>query len=154
LRLTLDANILVYAAQRGERRHDAAVRVVRRAVSADCIQTLQSFGECFNVLRRKRGFEPTQAQTILREYREILPRVVGAIPDDLDEAMRAHVSYGLQFWDAMLWATARRAGCRLILSEDFQDGRSLEGVTFLDPFNPANARLLDLALPPTNGADP
>ena len=154
MRLTLDANILVYAAQRGDHRHGPAVRVVRRAVGADCVQTLQSFGECFNVLRRKRGFDLRAAQKILREYRELLPSVAAAIPDDLEEAMRAHASHGLSFWDAMLWATARRAGCRLILTEDFQDGRSLEGVTFLDPFNPANARLLDLALPSTNGADP
>jgi predicted nucleic acid-binding protein len=154
LRVTLDANVLVYAAQRGERRHGAAALLVRRAVGADCVQTLQSFGECFNVLRRKRGFEPTQAQTILREYREILPRVVGAMPDDLDEAMRAHASHGLQFWDAMLWATAKRAGCRLILTDDFQDGRTLEGVLFVDPFKPENARLLDLALPPTIGSSP
>ena len=152
--MTLDANILVYAAQRGERRHGAAIALVRRAVSADCVQTLQSFGECFDVLRRKRGFEPTQAQSILREYREILPRMVGATPDDLDEAMRAHASHGLQFWDAMLWATAKRAGCRLILTEDCQDGRNLEGVLFADPFKPENARLLDLALPSPNGASP
>ena len=47
----------------------------------------------------------------------------------------------------MLWATARRAGCRLLLSEDFQDGRDLGGVLFANPFDPANRKLLDLALP-------
>ncbi len=51
----------------------------------------------------------------------------------------------------MLWATARRAGCRLLLSEDFQDGRDLGGVLFLNPFDPANRRLLDLALPELGG---
>ena len=80
--------------------------------------------------------------------------VVGAIPDDLDEAMRAHASHGPQFWDAMLWAPTERTGCRLILTEDFQDGRSLEGALFADPFKAENARRLDLALPSTNGASP
>lgn len=154
LRLTLDANILVYAAQRGDHRHEAAVRIVRRAVGADCVQTLQSYGECFNVLRHKRGFGSSAAQEVLGGYRELLTRVAAAIPEDLAEAMRAHASHGFQFWDAMLWATAKRAGCRLILSEDFQDGRALEGVLFADPFNPENAKLLDLALPPTNGTGP
>jgi hypothetical protein len=28
-----------------------------------------------------------------------------------------------------------------------QDGRDLDGVTFINPFNPANAKLIDLALP-------
>ena len=152
--MTLDANILVYAAQRGDHRHEAAVRIVHRTVSADCVQTLQSDGECFNLLRRKRGFESSAAQGILREYRALLPRVAAAKAEDLEEAMRAHASHNLQFWGAMLWATARRAGCRLILSEDFQDGRSLEGVLFADPFKPENAKLIDLALPATNGTTP
>jgi hypothetical protein len=36
----------------------------------------------------------------------------------------------------------------LILTEDGQDGRSLNGVTFVNPFNPANNSVLDKALPP------
>jgi hypothetical protein len=35
--------------------------------------------------------------------------------------MDAVASRGLSFWDAMLWATAKRAGCRLLLSEDGAD---------------------------------
>ena len=42
---------------------------------------------------------------------------------------------------------ARRAGCRVLLSEDFQDGRDLGGLLFVNPFDPANRQLLDLALP-------
>ena len=106
------------------------------------------------MLRRERGFEPTRAQSILREYRVIPPRVVGAIANDTDEAMRADAAHGLQFWDAMRRATARRARCRLILTEDFADGHNLEGVTFVDPFEPENARLLDLALPSIDGSSP
>jgi hypothetical protein len=80
--------------------------------------------------------------------------VVGAVLDHLDEAMRGHASHGLQLWDAMLSATAERAGCRLVLTENFQDGRSLERVLFADPFDAENARLLDRAFPSTNGASP
>ena len=55
--------------------------------------------------------------------------------------------HGLSFWDAMLWATAKRAGCRMLFSEDLQDGRRLDGVLFVNPFAPANRKLVDLALP-------
>jgi hypothetical protein len=51
------------------------------------------------------------------------------------EAVRAH---RLAFWDAMLWASARRAGVRHLLSEDLQDGFALQGVTFINPFNQEN----------------
>ena len=48
----------------------------------------------------------------------------------------------------MLWATADRIGVRYLLTEDFQDGRVLGGVTFVDPFKPDNERLLAEILPP------
>ena len=55
--------------------------------------------------------------------------------------------HGLSFWDAMLWATASRAGCRMLFSEDLEDGRGLDGVLFVNPFAPVNRKLVDLALP-------
>jgi predicted nucleic acid-binding protein len=152
--VTLDANLLVYAAQQGDHRHAPAAALLRRAVGGDCVQTLQSYAECYNVLTRKRGFEPAAARSILGYYRRMLPQLVAAVPDDLDRATEAHAAHGLHFWDAMLWATAKRAGCRMILTEDGQDGRDLEGVLLINPFKPENARLLDLALPPPNGAAP
>ena len=48
----------------------------------------------------------------------------------------------------MLWATARDAGCGLVISEDFQDGRTLGGVTFVNPFLERNDTLLRVALAP------
>jgi predicted nucleic acid-binding protein len=57
----------------------------------------------------------------------------------LEEALITQQQHGLQFWDAMLWATARRAGCSLIATEDFQDGRTLGGVTFRNPFKLSDA---------------
>ena len=151
MRLTLDSNVLVYAAQRGDARHGMAASILRRAVRGDCVQTLQSLGECFNVLCRKRGFSKREARAIIEDYRDLFDVIVAAELGDLPEALRAAAAHGFQYWDAMLWATARRAGCRMILSEDGQDGRDLEGVSFVNPFNPANAKLIDLALPPLQG---
>lgn len=53
----------------------------------------------------------------------------------------------LSFWDAMMWAAAKEAGCRLLISEDFQDGQAIGPVTFIDPFLEHNAVLLNAALP-------
>jgi predicted nucleic acid-binding protein len=47
----------------------------------------------------------------------------------------------------MLWASAQRAGVRHLLSEDFQDGVELEGVVFVNPFEPSNDELIDQILP-------
>ncbi|WP_404325563.1 hypothetical protein [Aerophototrophica crusticola] len=53
----------------------------------------------------------------------------------------------MSIFDAQVWATVRRAGCTHLLTEDFQDGRSLGGITFVNPFDPANAALVDGLLP-------
>jgi predicted nucleic acid-binding protein len=81
------------------------------------------------------------------EYHQRLFPIVAAGESDLVAAMRAVEDHRLSFWDAMLWATAKRAGCRLLFSEDLQDGRRLDDVLFINPFDLANRKLVDLALP-------
>ncbi len=152
MRVSLDANILVYSLQVEERRHGIARDIVARAIGGDCVQTLQSLAECFNALVRKRGFAPSLAMAQVERLKSRF-MVEAAMPEDLDRAMWATRHHHFAFWDAMLWATASRAGCRVLLSEDGHDGRKLDGMTFLSPFNAANAPLIELALPPL-GADP
>jgi predicted nucleic acid-binding protein len=66
---------------------------------------------------------------------------------DLGAAMWAVGEHRLAFRDAMLWATARRTGVRILISEDFQDGRILDGVRFVGPFGAHNSALLEQLLP-------
>lgn len=153
MRLTLDTNILVYAVQRRDPKHAAAVGIVARALRADCVQTLQSPGECLHVLIRKRVMAPAIAAAEVAGFRRHF-RLAAADTDDLDVAMGAVLDHHLPFWDALLWATARRVGCRLILTEDGQDGRNLGGVRFVNPFRPENAPILDQALPPPQDSTP
>ncbi len=87
----------------------------------------------------RREYPPNRIRTTIEAWR---------VADDSDllialEAVRAH---RLAFWDAMLWASAKRAGVRHMLSEDFQDGFALQGVTF-NPFNRENEQLIDKLLP-------
>lgn len=147
MRVTLDANILVYALQEDDERHGPAQNIVARAIAGDCIQTLQSFAECFNALVRKRKLAPEAARAKLDDLRGRLS-VTAAEPADLDRAIWATMTHQLAFWDAMLWATAERAGCRLLLTEDGHDGRKLNGIIFVNPFAPHNSSLIDSALPP------
>ena len=127
--ISFDTNVLVYAADgaAGERHRSAADLIERSVRRGNCIQTLQSLCEFFSVVTRKSGIE---ASTIA----------------DLDEAIRAVEAYRIGFWDALLWATVRRAGVRLLVSEDFQDGQALEGVRIVNPFAARNSVLIEQAL--------
>jgi predicted nucleic acid-binding protein len=40
----------------------------------------------------------------------------------------------LSFWDALIWVAAKTHGIPRIYTEDFQHGRVLEGVKFVNPF--------------------
>jgi predicted nucleic acid-binding protein len=90
---------------------------------------------------RKLASSPDDACSFLAGLRAALP-VYAATAPDLDKAILGTQRHGLSFWDAMLWATADRIGVRYLLTEDFQDGRVLGGVTFVDPFRDRNERLL------------
>ena len=146
MRFTFDSNILIYTLSRGDPRRVTAASLLAQATRGDCVQTSQSLAECFRVLTTKLRFDPRQARQEIDAFRTAF-RICIADDGDLDRAMRVVERHHLSFWDAMLWATAKRAGCRMLFTEDLQDGRRLEGVLFVDPFAPANRKLVDLALP-------
>ena len=52
----------------------------------------------------------------------------------ITQPLKAVKEHKLSFWDAMLWAVAREAGVTLLLSEDFQHNRVLDGTKFCNPF--------------------
>jgi len=145
--ISFDTNVLIYAVDRdGSLRHQQAVALLERAMrSGNCLQTLQSFSEFYNVLTRKLRIAAERAEAFVAAWRGIFP-VEAVTLVDLDHAMRAVREYQLSFWDALLWATVRRAGVAVLVSEDFQDGRVIEGVRFANPFVPENAAVIAAAL--------
>jgi predicted nucleic acid-binding protein len=146
MRLTLDSNILIYALFGADRRHGAAVKILERASQGDCVQTLQSLGETFRVLTRRYGMVPEDARSKIERLQRLFT-IVAADEIALEKAMVAVAAHRLQFWDAMLWATARLAGCRMILTENHQGMAELEGVRFADPFRPESGPIVDRVLP-------
>jgi len=145
--MSLDSNVLVYTADRRDPRHARAVEIVARAAQADCVLSVQSVAEFYHAVTRKRIALAAEAQA---QVEDILASFPGTIYDSaaLLDATSATARHGLAFWDAMLWATVKAAGCRVLLTEDLQDGRNLEGVRFVNPFDPANDDVVDLILPP------
>ena len=146
--ISFDSNILIYAVDReaGER-HEQAASLIERAIRANnCMQPLQTLCEFFTVATRKIGLDPLVAQSFVEGWYAVIP-VEPATMDDLANAMRAVRQYRLSFWDAMLWATVRRLGAQILLSEDFQDGREIEGIRIANPFFERNRPLIDAQAP-------
>lgn len=133
-RFSLDTNILVYAVDRdaGER-HERAKELMGRAARRDCVLTIQALAEFFRATTRTNLLAPSRAGAFVRDWLDVFP-VTAANEAALVDAMDAVGEHRLAFWDAMLWAAARQAGCAAILSEDLQHGRRFRGVEFVNPF--------------------
>lgn len=133
-RLSLDANILFYTidADAGERQKKAR-EIVRKAALNDCFLSLQTLCEFFASITRKGKLTAAQAAAHVEDWQTLFP-VVAATPATLNLAMRAVENHRLSFWDAMQWAVAKQAGATLLLSEDLQHDRELEGVRIRNPF--------------------
>jgi len=52
------------------------------------------------------------------------------------EAGRGVRQHHLSYFDAQIWATARLNGIPTIFTEDFENGRRVEGVRFVNPLLP------------------
>lgn len=64
-------------------------------------------------------------------------RVLDLTPAVVLEGCRGSIEHGLPFWDALIWATAKLNQVPYLLTEDAEHGRFLEGVRFLNPFDPS-----------------
>jgi predicted nucleic acid-binding protein len=61
-------------------------------------------------------------------------------------ALDLAVDHQLPFWDSLVLVIAAHARCRVLLSEDLQQGFTWGGVTVVDPYSPAPHPLLEQLL--------
>jgi predicted nucleic acid-binding protein len=106
---------------------------------------LQSLNEFSAVVRKKRLMSLATLKKII-EYHNNAFELESPTVEDLLQALQANEDHNLPIWDALLWATARRSGCKIIFSEDFQDGRELGGVRFVNPFKLSRRELRDFSI--------
>lgn len=147
MKVALDTNVLAYAIGVNDAlRQDRANAVIDVVDANDIIVSSQVAGELYNVLVRKTGRSREAAAAIVRDWIEILTFAVHT-PATFAAALNLAQEHDLQIWDALILCTAQQAGCRLLLSEDMQDGFVYRGVTVANPFaerlHPLLASMLD-----------
>lgn len=143
-RYTFDTNVLFYAIDRSDaKKHARAKALIGLADSQRMSVLLQTLGELSNAITKRQPGLLSQTERLI----QILSVMFAIVPtelEDLSNALLVHREHKLQFWDAVLWAVARRAGCTVFLTEDMQDGRILGGVTFRNPFRMSESELQEL----------
>jgi predicted nucleic acid-binding protein len=70
------------------------------------------------------------------EIRDLLAwRPVSPAESLLEDAWHIEDRYRLSWWDSSIVASARTAGCAILLSEDLQDGLDIDGLRVMNPFS-------------------
>jgi predicted nucleic acid-binding protein len=144
VRVAFDSNVLLYAeGLDGAAQQLQAVGVIDlvRLSQADLVIPVQVLGEVFAVLRRKSGWPPDRVRQSLVDWRAI-GAIVPTTEMVLLRAADLAVDHLLAFWDSVIFAAAADANCRVLLSEDMQDGFTWGGVTVINPFHEKGRTIL------------
>ena len=136
LRFTLDSNILVYAADgREPTRQASAIEIIARAARCDCVLTPQALAEFFHATTRKQIMPRAEAARQVQEWTVVFPITHGAGEAALLTAVEEAAAGRLQFFDALLLATAREAGSGVVISEDMGEHARLDGMRVIAAFD-------------------
>ncbi len=133
MKVALDTNILAYAeGVNGLSMKKAALGILERLPVGSVLVPVQALGELFNLLVRKAGRTPRDARAAVVHWRNAFA-VIDTSSDVLLAASDLAVNQ-FSIWDAVMVCAAAEGDCRLLLSEDMQDGFVCGGVTIVNPF--------------------
>jgi predicted nucleic acid-binding protein len=141
--VAVDTNVLAYAeGTNGAAKQQAALELLRALPAEHTLLPAQTLGELFNVLVKKARWTRADAQGAVLAWGDAFP-LIETSPDVVLAAMDLASRHQLGIWDAIVLAAASDAGCRLLLSEDLQEGFTWSGVTVANPFLSPRHPLLD-----------
>ena len=125
----LDTNVLLYLLSADAEKADRAEALVAAGGQVS-VQVLNEFAA---VASRKLAMSWSDIRETLSAVRascRVAPLSVETHDLGLDLVERVHLS----FYDALIVAAATLGKCRVLFSEDMQDGRAIDGVTIRNPF--------------------
>jgi predicted nucleic acid-binding protein len=125
----LDTNVLLYLLS-----SDAATADRAEALAAaGGVISVQVLNEFVSVASRKLRMSMSEIREVLSAIRAVCtvePLSIQTHDLGFDLAQR----FGLTIYDALIVAAALLAKCRIVYSEDLQDGRIIESLTVRNPF--------------------
>ncbi len=131
-RVALDSNILIYAeiepdSEKGKRSADLILRSAR-----DGVIPAQVLGEFLRFVQRRfpAAFDDALRQAQLYQSVFLTPPTTDSIINTASKLARAH---RLQLWDCVVCAASAGAHAKVLLTEDMQDGRTLDGLAPHEP---------------------
>ena len=142
-RVAIDTNLLVYAEESDRSaKKKIAVALLSELSPATTFVPVQALIELFHLLVRKARVPVSSARAAVVTWQDSF-QVIETSESILTAALTLGVDHRLTIGDAVVLAAAAGAGCRLLLSEDLQDGFTWSGVTVTNPFAKTRHPLLN-----------
>lgn len=134
-RTFVDSSVLIYAydLDSGAKR-EAAKAALRQLWDAQAgAMSTQVLNEFYVNVTRKipHPLPRDSARVIVNDYSHWCAETS---PSDLATAFRIEDEAGIGFWDALIVAAALKCGASRILSEDFNSGQAIAGISVENPF--------------------
>jgi predicted nucleic acid-binding protein len=125
-----DTNILVYAQQAG-----AKATLAQNLVDQGGKISAQVLNELANVLSRKLGRSWSDIELVLADADNALGPTLPLTAQTSRTAVALARDHSLNFYDALIIASAIEAGCDTLYSEDLQHGRRFGSLVIANPFS-------------------
>lgn len=142
MRVAFDTNVLAYAEGLGdERRCSSAMQLIEQLSCSEVVLPAQTLGELSRVLTGKAKRSASQTREAVLSWADSF-EVADSTWFAFQSALDLTVDHQLPMWDALILAVTAENHCRLLLSEDFQNGFTWRGVTVVNPFVEPRSPLL------------
>ncbi|MCC6780090.1 MAG: PIN domain-containing protein [Hyphomicrobiales bacterium] len=126
-----DTNVLVYAFASNDPRSGKAEALLAEGG----LVSVQVLNEFVNVARRKQRREWDEIRSALDALKVLLEPPLPLTVDVHEAAIEIARHRGFAFYDSLIVAAAAIAGCRVLFTEDLQDGQSIGELTIRNPFS-------------------
>jgi len=147
--VAIDTNVLAYAEGAGDAtRHAQAVALLTQLPEVAVVLPVQVLGELYRVLVGKLRQPAAQARETVLHWSDAYA-VRDSTWSALQSAFDLAAAHGLTIWDSLILSVAAEQRCRILLSEDLQDGFTWRGTTVVNPFALPVHALLGAALKPS-----
>ncbi|MBI3925870.1 MAG: PIN domain-containing protein [Armatimonadetes bacterium] len=131
----VDTNVLLYAISRApdERgKAEVAASLLNSEDLALSVQVLQEFYVQATRATLPSPLSHQQAVTLVDSFKRF--PVLDISLELVESAFECRRRHQISYWDAAIIEAARSLGCRVVLSEDLNDGQDYSGVRVTNPF--------------------
>ncbi len=131
----MDTNVLAYAEGLGDDvRCQLASDLIAKLNPINSLVPVQVLGELSRVLTTKLKRSSADVREMLLSWSDAVV-VADTTWTAFQSAMDLTVDHQISMWDALIMSVAAENKCRLLISEDFQNGFTWRGVTVVNPFD-------------------